>query len=156
MMKIAIPGQNDLEVENIVFDFNGTLAVDGNIHQIVKDMMPGIKTLYNVYVLTSDTFGTVYEQCHILDIHVEIMQGDSCSGQKRNFVNRLGSEKTICIGNGINDTGMFQTCALSIIVMGNEGCSAKALSAADIVVKDIEDAMNLLLNPKRITATLRR
>lgn len=51
---------------------------------------------------------------------------------------------------------MFEICALSILIVGDEGYSAKALLKADIVVKSSEDALMLLLNPKRITATLRR
>jgi len=155
MIKLTIPEQNELEIENAVFDFNGTLAVDGRLHQKVREMMMKIKETLNIYILSSDTFGSVLEECSALDVHVEIMQGENCSTQKRRFVNSLGSEKTVCIGNGMNDIGMFQICALSIAVIGNEGCSAKALAVADIAVRDIEDAMNLLLNPKRITATLR-
>lgn len=155
MIKIKIPGEDEFEFENVVFDFNGTLAVDGRLHQKVKEMIMKIKELLDVYILSSDTYGSVPEECSALDIHVEILQGDNCSTLKRRFVNSLGLEKTICIGNGINDIGMFQICALSIAVIGNEGCSNKALAAADIVVKDIEDAMNLLFNPKRIIATLR-
>jgi len=155
MIKIAIPERNELEIENVVFDFNGTLAVDGKLHQKVRKMMAKIKELVNIYILSSDTFGSVLEECSALDVHLEILQGDNCSTQKRRFINGLGPERTICIGNGMNDIGMFQICALSIVLIGNEGCSTKALAAADIAVRDIEDAMNLLLNPKRIAATLR-
>lgn len=155
MVKITIPEQNELEIENIVFDFNGTLAVDGRLLPKVKEMITKTKELVNIYILSSDTFGSVQKECSALNVHVEILQGDHCSTQKRRFVNNLGPEKTICIGNGMNDIGMFQICALSIVVIGAEGCSAKALSVCDIVVKDIEDAINLLLNPKRMIATLR-
>jgi len=75
--------------------------------------------------------------------------------EKRKFIQELGVESTICIGNGTNDTGMFEACALAVIIMGKEGCSTKALAKADIAVKSSEDALELLLNPKTITATLR-
>lgn len=155
MIKIKLPEQNELEIENAVFDFNGTLAVDGRLHPKVKEMITKTKELLNVYILSSDTFESVQKECSSLGVHVEILQGDHCSTRKRRFVNSLGPEKTICIGNGMNDIGMFQICALSIVVIGDEGCSAKALSVSDIAVKDIEDAINLLLNPQRMIATLR-
>jgi len=41
-------------------------------------------------------------------------------------------------------------------VMGDEGCSKETLLASDIVVKEIVSAMGMLLNPKRLIATLRR
>lgn len=61
----------------------------------------------------------------------------------------------VAVGNGMNDRLMLRTAALGILVLGNEGTSVQALSSADIVVKDILDGLDLLLNPKRIIATLR-
>lgn len=78
------------------------------------------------------------------------------SKQKRDFVNKIGAQNCICIGNGANDTLMFKECNLSIAVIGKEGLSTQALKNADILVKDICDALNMLSNPKRIVATLRR
>gem|GEM_PF-3702367 len=39
-------------------------------------------------------------------------------------------------------------------MVGKEGCYSKALFYADIVVNDIIDAMDLLINPNRLKATL--
>lgn len=78
------------------------------------------------------------------------------SGQKIDFVSRIGAENCICVGNGSNDSLMFKECKLSIAVMGQEGLSTLALKNADILVKDIFDALDMLSNPKRIVATLRR
>jgi hypothetical protein len=37
-----------------------------------------------------------------------------------------------------------------------EGCSVAAVTAATVLVNSPLDALDLLLNPKRLTATLRR
>jgi soluble P-type ATPase len=50
---------------------------------------------------------------------------------------------------------MFEVSALPIVIIGDEGCSSKTLLKADIVVKNVEDALSLIINPKRIVATLR-
>jgi soluble P-type ATPase len=55
----------------------------------------------------------------------------------------------------VNDSLMMKKAALGIIVIGEEGASVKAINNADIVVKDIHDALDLLLNKIRIKATLR-
>jgi len=45
--------------------------------------------------------------------------------------------------------------ALGIAVLGKEGLSLAAMKHADLVVKGISDAIDLLLKPKRLIATLR-
>jgi len=44
---------------------------------------------------------------------------------------------------------------LGIAVLGDEGLSVSAMKNADIVVKNISDALDLFLKPKRLMATLR-
>jgi len=45
--------------------------------------------------------------------------------------------------------------ALGICIMEAEGTSVQALQAADIVCRSAVEAINLLLHPKRLVATLR-
>lgn len=155
MLKITIPGQEDLIIKHIVLDFNGTLATDGKIKPALKEMLAEITKISDVHILSSDTYGSVLNECKDVGIRVQVLSGNNGSLEKRKFVQELGAKSTICIGNGTNDTGMFDICALAIILMGEEGCSAKALAKADIAVKSSEDALALLLNPRRITATVR-
>lgn len=50
MIKITIPERNELKIENAVFDFNGTLAVNGRLHQKVREMVMKIKGSLNIYI----------------------------------------------------------------------------------------------------------
>lgn len=68
---------------------------------------------------------------------------------------KLGSEKTICIGNGFNDIKMFKESKLSIGIIENEGCAGKLLLESDVVVKSIIDAFNIVMNSNMMKATLR-
>ncbi|MEY8764744.1 MULTISPECIES: HAD family hydrolase [Clostridium] len=154
MLKITIPGQNELSVKNAVFDFNGTLATDGKLKSSVREMLVEIEKFLDIYILSSDTYGSVQNECRNVGAKVQVLKG-SGGMKKKEFVRLLGADDTICIGNGKNDIGMFEICALSILVVGEEGCSVKTLLKSDIVVKNSEDALMLLMNPKRITATLR-
>jgi len=76
--------------------------------------------------------------------------------QKAEFVNRLGAAGVVAIGNGANDAGMLEAAALSIAVIECEGASGEAIAAADVVVVGVANALDLLLNPRRLIATLRR
>ena len=60
------------------------------------------------------------------------------------------------MGNGANDVSMLRECALGICVLGREGVAAEAMMASDVVTPDINAALDLLLNPKRLIASLRR
>jgi soluble P-type ATPase len=51
---------------------------------------------------------------------------------------------------------MLAAAALGIAVNGTEGMSTAALLAADIYVPNILDALDLLLHPDRLRASLRR
>lgn len=59
------------------------------------------------------------------------------------------------VGNGANDAAMLREAALGIAVLGPEGLAAEALLAADVLVRDVRDALDLLLQPERLVATWR-
>ncbi len=59
------------------------------------------------------------------------------------------------MGNGRNDRLMLARAGLGIAVVGPEGAHHEALAAASVVVPDIRAGLDLLLNPKRLLATLR-
>jgi soluble P-type ATPase len=62
----------------------------------------------------------------------------------------------VALGNGNNDAAMLDDAVLSLAIMGEEGCAKETLLASDVVCRDIVSAMELLLHPKRMIATLRR
>ena len=64
-------------------------------------------------------------------------------------------ERTLCIGNGNNDRLMLAAAALAIAVVQAEGAAQSALAALHIVRASVRDALDLLVHPKRIVATLR-
>lgn len=59
------------------------------------------------------------------------------------------------IGNGRNDIQVFPASVLSIAVIGNEGAFTKSAMLADVLVNDVCQALELLLSPNRLIATLR-
>ena len=67
----------------------------------------------------------------------------------------LGASLTVCIGNGRNDCLMIEAAALGIALVQREGAASAAILAADVVMSDILDALDLLISPLRLIATLR-
>lgn len=156
MITIDIPGYRTLNIKNVVFDFNGTIAEDGMIIEEVKELMFDLANKgVGIFVLTADTNGSVENECVGLPLKVEIFNQGNALSEKKKVVERLGSDGTVAFGNGRNDIEMFKSSALSIGVMGSEGLFSKSIIEADIIVNNIIDGINMLLKPNRLKATLR-
>ena len=50
---------------------------------------------------------------------------------------------------------IMNTLAVGFAILGQKGLAVEALRAADLVVGRVEDALDLLLHPQRLVATLR-
>lgn len=147
---MEIPNYGRITARTIIFDLNGTLGLEGKVREEIKELLDKLSEKYRVIVLSSDTFGTLEEEFKGMKIKVEKVNNGNEKLQKA-----LEYEPYIGVGNGNNDVRMLENAELAICVIGDEGASVEALLASDIVVKDVKDAINLLLNEKRLIATLR-
>lgn len=155
MIKVNIPGYEALEIEHVVLDYNGTLAVDGTLIPGAAERLVALSKRVSVRVVTADTFGKVRAQLDGFPIQVTVLPSENIHLAKLAFIRALGPEKTVAIGNGRNDREMLKHAALGICVCQREGCAVETLQAADILVTHIADALQLLEEPLRLVATLR-
>lgn len=157
MLHIPIPGGDDLLLQHLVCDINGTLAVDGHISPPIRERLSTLSAQLQVHLLSADTYGTLQQlvdgsrQAGVNVCIERVKRGE----EKAAYVRALGPEQVVALGNGINDVPMFQLARLSIAVCGSEGLAQKALQAATLIVPGPEVALDLLLHPRRLTATLR-
>ncbi len=156
MLKIEIPGSGSVALEHLVLDFTGTLSFDGTLVPGVKERLGRLAGALSVHVITSDTFGTARAELADIACRVEVLEGEDHARQKKEYVDRLGRDSVVAVGNGRNDEEMLAAAGIGIAVVGREGCAATALTAADLVVTSINDGLDLLLHPLRLAATLRR
>jgi len=155
MIRIDIPGWGNMEIENIVLDLNGTIATDGKISSEVKEKINSLSKKTKIYILTADTQGTASVEISDMEVElVKVSEKDSTEVKLR-VLESLDPTSTVAIGNGNNDHLILKEAALGIAVLGDEGISASAMKNADIIVKNISDALDLFLKPKRLIATLR-
>jgi P-type E1-E2 ATPase len=155
-MRVDIPGQGTFQLEHLVLDLNGTIVLDGELLPGVAERLAALSTCLAIHLVTADTHGQAAEIAERLEVRLTRIEARDEAGQKRALVERLGAERVVAIGNGTNDAGMLAAAALGIAVLGPEGLATVALRAADVVVRRIEDALDLLLHPQRLVATLRR
>jgi soluble P-type ATPase len=155
MISLDIPGAGKKEIHHLVFDYNGTIAIDGVLIPGVREALRSLAGRAGIHVITADTFGFVTQQVSGIDCEVVIISPGDQAQSKLDFIKELGVQHTLCVGNGANDQLMLQHAAIGIAVLQEEGLATAALSAADLVVKDILDVFALLKTPERIMATLR-
>lgn len=155
MIKIEIPGYKALQLEHLVLDFNGTLACDGDLLPGVRSCLESLSQQVHIHVLTADTFGKARAALAGLPCELTVLGTECQDIGKVSYVEKLGAIHVAAIGNGRNDRLMLKTAALGIAVIQKEGASVETLIEADVVARDIVDALNLLLFPLRLIATLR-
>lgn len=155
-MILKIPAYKNLEIKNIVFDLNGTIACDGSLISGVKKGINRLAAEFKIYILTADTFGTAADLLKELQAELIIIDSSDGSNFKADFVEKLGSKNVIAVGNGNNDALMLRKAELGIAVLGPEGTAGRAMLEADLISREINEALAVLSKPKRIQATLRK
>jgi soluble P-type ATPase len=155
MLAIAIPGFRDLELDHLVVDYNGTLAVDGVLIPGARDALVALAENVEIHVVTADTFGRVEGELARLPVKLTVIPRESQAEAKLAYVQRLGAERVFAIGNGRNDRRMLAAVAVGVALAQREGAAGEALAAADVIAVDILDALDLLRHPTRLIATLR-
>jgi len=156
MIKIEIPGLATIHIEHLVLDVNGTIAKDGWLLEGVKELLAELHPRLNIHLITADTHGNQETIDRILSLNAVRIPFVNQANAKLNYIERLGPDIVAAIGNGANDAAMLERSALGICIIGPEGSAVEALMKADVVVPDIRTALELLIHPKRLAATLRR
>jgi soluble P-type ATPase len=155
MIQIDIQEFGILKLEHFVTDYSGTLSEDGRVLPEVKEKLNALSEKLTVHVITSDTFGMARKELEGVNCTIHVLEGPGHVFQKEKYVLSLGAEGVVALGNGNNDAKMLRAAKVGISVCLKEGVSVEALKAAKILVRSPIDAIDLLLNPKRLTATLR-
>jgi len=154
MLKINIPGREEMTLSHLILDYNGTIAEDGAIIESIRPRLESLSKDLSIYVITADTHGTAAQRCAGLPLQVLTFPTTQVGEIKAQEARKL-SGGVVTIGNGFNDIQMSDAVDLSICVMGKEGCCGALLAHCDVVVTSIDDALDLLCKPNRLRATLR-
>ncbi len=155
MISVDIPGYRSMQFEHLVMDYNGTLAVDGEIEPGVAPALEALAPHLQIHVITADTFGLAAERLAGYPAKLSILPPGAQDVAKLNYVDALGCAGSVAIGNGRNDRLMLRHAGLGIAVMLDEGTAFETLAAADVVCRGIRSALDLLVHPLRLKATLR-
>jgi soluble P-type ATPase len=155
MIELQIPGRETIRIENLVVDYNGTMAIGGDPLSGCLERLLQLAESVEVHVVTADTFGGAASHVHEPAFKLEILPLERQDEAKASYVRELGLRTTAAIGNGANDARMLREVVLGLAVVQTEGAAGAAIQNADVVFTHINDALDALLDPKRLVATLR-
>jgi P-type E1-E2 ATPase len=156
MIELIIPGRGTLQLEHLVCDVNGTLAIDGQLIEGVARRVRQLRDRLQIHLLTADTHGRQAIIDQQLGLQAVRIQPGGEAQQKAAYIEQLGAARVVAIGQGANDAAMLRQAALGICVFSVEGIAIESLLAADLLAPDILSALELLENPLRLLATLRK
>jgi P-type E1-E2 ATPase len=156
MIQLDIPGRGTLRIAHLVLDVNGTLAKDGRLLDKVAKPLAALRDRVTIHLLTADTYGRQDNIDLMLGVRAVRIQPGEEGRQKAEYVQRLGAETVMAVGQGANDADMLRAAGVGVAVLGDEGLAVTALQSADVVMSSIYDALSLLEYPTRLIATLRQ
>ena len=156
MITVEIPGFRTYEFRHLVLDVNGTLAKDGHLIEGTVPLLEELRSKLDIHLVTADTHGRQEAVNRALSIEAVKIPLENQVQAKLDYIVKLDADSVVAVGNGANDAAMLERAALSIAVIGPEGTAVESVLKAKIVTPDIQSALELLLYPKRLMATLRR
>ena len=155
MLTIEVPGYKRFDLQHLVLDFNGTISCDGKVMDGVHERMNHLAGSLNIHVLTADSFGSAHTELVEYPCELHVIGEENQDRGKLEYIQRLGCTSTVCIGNGLIDRLMLKEADLGICVCMAEGAATRSILSSDILCPDIRSALDLLIYPQRLIATLR-
>ena len=156
MIDITVPGRGLMRLEHLVTDVNGTLALDGQLIDGVAPRLAALRDRLTIHLLTADTHGKQALIDQQLNLTAVRIQPGNEAEKKLEYINKLGVEKVVAIGQGANDSLMLVSAQIGICILSTEGAARESILGADLVMPDILSALDLFDKPLRLVASLRK
>ena len=154
MILLQRPGQDPLEIEFIMLNFEGTLATAQRVHPKAKDKINLLSKRARIFIFTTGEKESVSAVLRNVKAEVVYLREGEASRGKLDLLQQLGPRRAVAIGSGMSDIEMIQNSGLGIGVMSREGTLSEVIVRADLVFMTVVDALDFLLKPLRQRATL--
>ncbi len=148
-----IPKGETIEINTIVLDLNGTLTVKGILQDSTIELIKQLQSNnFRLVLISGDIRGNAKTIAD--DLGMELYLG-STSDEKAAQMQQFDKSKTAAIGNARIDIGTFENAKISIATLQSEGIHTAILKHVDIIVPNIDNALQLFLDKKSLEGTLR-
>ena len=166
-IEISIPGSGSLHIRAVCSDYTGTLSCEGELIAGVEERLAKLAGRVDIHIVTSDTRKTAAAQLETLKKQELVTLVDTIPSDVRHDVFKLRYMRELGIklrdvavfGNGRNDVKWLKAVkhagGLAVAVDVGEGCAMDAMNNPTVFVGGIVNALDLLLDTKRVIGTLR-
>lgn len=155
---VDIPGFGQRRIRVAVSDYTGTFSFAGAIEPDVKRRLSELVSLVDLHIVTADSFGTAERELAGIVVPYKLRTARH-DVEKAGYVSHLDLSQVAAFGNGNNDRLMLKAVkeggGVAIAVDNGEGCALDAMLNAHVFVTGAANALDLLLEPVRMKATLR-
>ena len=153
-MKFILNTGKSIELDSIALDLNGTLAIGGIVKETTRKKIALLKKKgFKIFLISGDARGNASKIAEELGIQLFIAKN---SREKLTAVKKIPSKNIVAIGNARIDLGMFKKAKLKIITLQAEGIHSSIILKADIIVPNINDALDLFIDEKRFLSTMKK
>jgi soluble P-type ATPase len=112
-LHVSIPGGEDLLLEHLVLDVNGTLSDRGKPIAAALHAVERLRDILELHIVSADTFGTGEQLAASISAKFRRVE----FGQdKLAYVEALGPKQCIAVGNGRNDASASTRGLVSNVV----------------------------------------
>lgn len=152
-MKYDVPEVGEIEINTIVFDLNGTLQVQKQIPDGVKERLQKLTEMgMEMVFFTGDARGNA----HLIAEELGISFKKCVNGaEKEAAMSDYDPETTAAIGNARIDIGTFKNAKLAIGTLQAEGIHVGILEHIDVLVPSIVDALDFFIDDGAFRGTMR-
>ena len=154
-----IPGFGDRHIQALLADYDGTLSNHNQVPDEIKARLIRLSEIIDIHILTGDRNVKAADCLGNLPVNIHILSEKDQDVQKRDYLIDFKTMNVVVLGNGNNDRLLLQAVktggGLCIAVQNGEGCAVDALINSHLLAANPAEAMDLLLNPDTLAATLR-
>jgi len=152
-MIYEIPDAEPLDLRTIILDLNGTLSVSGVVPDGVQERITKLKQRgFEIILFTGNTRGNANELAQSLGIEWRLAANGA---EKRDLALKMNPEYCVSIGNGLIDLELMKVVKFRMVTIQAESVHVQTLLNSDVIVPTIINALDMLLDPNILIATIR-
>jgi P-type E1-E2 ATPase len=155
-LELAASGSRALRLSHLVIEMNAALDIERQLLPGVPPRITQLAPRLACHLITADSSETASSIASTLGCTLTRVSVDEQASEKAGYVRGLGAAHVVAVGNSASDALMLATAELGICVVGGEGAATTSIVSSDLCCTTIEGALDLLIHPHLLAATLRR
>lgn len=148
---VDLPGRDPVTMAELVIDFAAASSHDGRLLPGVVERLAQLAKRIRITVVTTEACNQARQQ--LADLPVEV-QNIAAGSDRRAYVAKIGAGLVVAVSSASDDTLMLEAAAIGIAVADGQAAADELGAAADVVCRDIDEALDLVGDPQCLKVAL--